>query len=470
MANRFYTLLFALVLLSASQAVAQEGPEHLDPFPHGAGRTYSVTGRGFEGALLNPAVLAIPGERTIEFSIFPATAFGAKLGASFSDLNTIANADMANDTSRGNMMGLLFNNKLSGSANGRVLGISFTKEGLGSLAFNWTTHAGLKTILGDSLLRFFGQNAVANLSQNALTHSTTDVAAQWYSEYTLSFGRSILGGDSAGDFELSAGAGLKLVSGVAYARLDPSSYISIDPVGNANILTAHYKLQLAYPDAFATNDLPGAFSLSLLTTTTAGSGFGFDVGVLLGPHARAGEDAAYRIALSVTDIGSISWDQHTDVRTLDTTIRINPSLPSDTVRKILNSLAGHLDTTGHPFSTSLPTTLHMGAEMSLQGLGIAPAGLQFSGAAEFAVGLADIVTAPTKGRLGIAAILQRPSPTFSFRTALGVVTELGVTDLTFALGIGIRNSVMIDFGTAGLLGLFQADSPTDAALSVRILL
>jgi hypothetical protein len=72
--------------------------------------------------------------------------------------------------------------------------------------------------------------------------------------------------------------------------------------------------------------------------------------------------------------------------------------------------------------------------------------------------------------LGISAILQRPSPTFSFRTALGVVTELGVTDLTFAVGIGIRNTVMVEFGTAGLLGLFQSDSPTDAALSIRILL
>jgi hypothetical protein len=470
MMRRSILFLSVLVTFVATRALAQEGPEHLDPFPHGAGRTYSVTGRGFEGALLNPAVLAIPGDRMFEFSVFPATAFGAKLGASFSDLNTIANADMANDTSRGNMMSLLFNNKLSGSANARVFGICFTKEGLGSIAFNWTTHAGLKTILGDSLLRFFGQNAVANLSQNALTHSTTDVAAQWYSEYTLSFGRTLIGGDSSGDFEVSAGAGVKLVSGVGYARLDPSSYISIDPVGGANILTAHYKLQLAYPDALATNDLPSGFSLGLLTTNTAGRGFGFDLGVLLGPHARDGEDPAYRIGLSITDIGSISWDQHTDVRTLDTSITINPSLPSDTVRKILNSLAGHLDTTGHPFSTSLPTTLHMGAVMGLQGLGIAPAGLQLSGAAEFAVGLADIVTAPTKGRLGISAILQRPSPTFSFRTALGVVTELGVTDLTFAVGIGIRNTVMVDFGTAGLLGLFQSDSPTDAALSIRILL
>lgn len=465
---RLYLLVALSLVVSVGSLHAQEGLEHLDPFPHGAGQTYSVTGRGYEGALLNPALLALPTEHTFEFSVFPAAGFGAKIGPSFSDINTLSGGDPASDSMREVMVGLLFDNKLSGIASGRVFGVQFSNESIGSIAFNWTTHGGLRTILGDSLLRYFGQNALANLGQNSLAHSTTDIAAQWYTEYTLSYGRRIIGGESKGDFELDAGAGVKLVSGIAYARLDPSSSIAIDPVGNGNQLTVHYRLQLAYPDEFASNELPTAFSLRLLSTKTAGTGYGFDIGLLAGPHADAGEEPAYRLAVSLTDIGSISWTQHTDQRYLDTLVVAKFNSSSDTLRKLLNALGGHLDTTGHPFSTNLPTTLHMGTQLSLAGLGFAPGGFQFSGAAEFAVGLADIVSAPTKGRLGIAAILQRPSESFAIRTALGVVTELGVTDLTLALGVGIANRVAVDFGTASLIGLFASDRATDAALSVRI--
>ena len=116
----------------------------------------------------------------------------------------------------------------------------------------------------------------------------------------------------------------------------------------------------------------------------------------------------------------------------------------------------------------LPTTLHIGAALDLSAIGIEINGFHIAAAAEYALGLTDVVGAPNHGRFGFAAMLIKPSKGFSYHTAIGLTTQEGVTDATFAFGIGF-NSFRLDLGTARLSGLFARGNTKDGSLGLSFL-
>src|ERR1017187_5987558 len=228
---------FALIFISlACTARAQEGIEHLSPFAAGAGGTYAVTPRGLDAVGLNPSLLGLGTPRNFEISLIPFSSFGVKAGPSFTQINSISkgfqNANLASnlptvspDTSRGDsirisLADLLSNNKLSSTADARLFGISYYDPDIGAFALTMTTHAALRASIPDTLLSLIGLGFLTKvfLDGDNLPPQQVDIQGLWYSEYTLSFGRNIMGESESGEPQLLAGLGLKYVQGIAMIR------------------------------------------------------------------------------------------------------------------------------------------------------------------------------------------------------------------------------------------------------------
>jgi hypothetical protein len=378
------------------------------------------------------------------------------------------------DSIRESMANLLGNNGLSSSIDVRVFGLSYFDPDLGGFAVTWTMHAALEASVPSTLLDYIGAGAVSKIAEGyQLPAQTLNIQGIWYSEYTLSYARTVFGTPSSGDLQLLSGVGLEYLTGIAVIQMNPGVF-SINsppsPLGGHYVVGVNYQIRSAYPDEFNFNNLPNTFSLNLLENASAGNGVGADIGFTLG-NFDSTHNAPWELAVSVTDIGSIRWNKNVSVRSADTTLSpSSQNISQDSINAQLKALGGKLDTSTGSFTTPLPTTLHIAGAMDLAEIGIRLDGVALGAVAEYALGLTNTVGAPTNGRFGFAFTLEDPGNAFSFHTALGMTTQDGTTDLTVAFGVGIGNRVLIDVGTDGLTGLFSATGHTDAVFGLKVLL
>jgi hypothetical protein len=477
------------LLLSTCTAYAQDEMEHLSPFAHGAGRTYALTSRGLDAVGLNPSLLALGTPRPFEITLAPISSLGINAGPSLKQINSVSKGFdsissqyippngsglTTGDSTRLSITSLLANNGLSSSIDMRIFGMSYCDPDLGGIALTWTMHAALQASIPNQLLDFIGVGALGKIGEGyELTPQTLDIQALWYSEYTLSYARTVLGTPSSGNLQLLSGVGIKYITGIATMQMNPGIF-SInsppDPRGEHYVVGVNYQIRSAYPNEFNFNNLPSTFSLNLIENATAGSGVGADIGFTLGAFDNA-HDAPWELAVSVSDIGSIRWNSNVGVRTADTTL--SPStqnLSQDSINAQLKALGGKTDTTAGSFTTSLPTTLHIAGAIDLSEIGLRIAGVEIGAVAEYALGLTNTVGAPNHGRFGFALTLERPGTVFALHTALGMTMQDGTNDLTFAIGIGLWDRVLFDVGTDGLTGLFSSNGHTDAVFGFKVLL
>jgi hypothetical protein len=481
----------ALTLTSAGLLRAQDEIEHLSPFATGAGRTYAITSRGLDAVGLNPSLLALGTPRPFEITLAPISSLGLNAGPSLSQVNSISqgfqgiglsstdtttNGLTKGDSTRESIANLLSNNNLSSTFDVRIFGISYFDPDAGAFAFTWTMHAALRASIPSGLLDYIGVGALARLGQgDALLPQQPDVQGLWYSEYTLSYARTLLGTPGSGEDQLLAGAGVKYLAGIAAMQLDPTSeFFANYPLstingGGEHSVGVNYRVYSAYPNAFNFTHLPNGFSTNLITNSTAGTGLGADIGFTLGAFDSA-SNSPWQVALSVTDIGSIRWDQNASLRTAaDTVIASNAQGNKDTLNAQLKALGG-VDSSIASFTTALPTTVHLAGALDLSAIGLSLGSSKLEAAAEFALGLTNTVGSPNHGRFGFAAIFEQPGSSFAFHTALGFTTQDGVSDLTAAIGFGIANRILIDAGTDGLTGLFSKTAHSDAVFGLKVLL
>ncbi len=472
----------------ASSVHAQEEMEHLSPFANGAGRTFAITSRGLDAVGLNPSLLALGSPQPFEITLAPISSLGINEGPSLKQINSVSKGFdsiasqyippggsglTTGDSTRISITNLLSNDGLSSSIDMRVFGLSYFDPNLGSFALTWTMHAALEASIPNELLNYIGIDAISNMVEgDQLPSQTLDIQAIWYSEYTLSYARTILGTPSSGDLQLLSGVGLKYVSGIAILQMNPGVF-SInnppDPLGGHYVVGVNYQIRSAYPNEFNFNNLPSTFSLNLIENATAGSGMGADVGFTLGAFDST-HNAPWELAVSVTDIGSIRWNGHASTRTADTVLSpSSQNVTQDSINAELKALGGKTDTTVGSFTTPLPTTLHIAGAIDLAEIGISLDGIALGAVAEYALGLTNTVGAPTNGRFGCALTLEHPSSSLSEHAALGVTMQDGTKDLTVAFGIGIAHSILFDVGTDGLTGLLSKTGHTNAVMGLKVL-
>jgi hypothetical protein len=270
---------------------------------------------------------------------------------------------------------------------------------------------------------------------------------------------------------LSVGGALKYVAGVATAGLQAPNGLQIAPINNGTELRINYSMQFAYPDAFDPKNVPNRFNFQFLSSATAGSGIGADIGV----HAeffrsRSGHNA-FSIGASVTDIGSITWNKNTSVRSVSNLVDTIPhqGLDSSTVNHTLAPIAGKLNNVSS-FTTPLPTAMRIGAALDLDAIGISLSGTSMTFAMEYANGLTTTVGALQSPRIGFGLMLDHPGNLFSIRGGLGFISQSGNSGLSLGIGTTILRRVAIDAATSNLTQLLGNSGSIDAVFSVRVLL
>ncbi len=194
--------------------------------------------------------------------------------------------------------------QFEGSISG--FGMSFQDEKIGGFGFTvkerfvWDSQ--LNEESADILFRGYHSTYFDSLSVDPVTGDTTGWATTaktvedlfegthldmlWFREYNFSYGRAILNKDN---FSLYGGIGIKYIKGYSvfnysYTGGQIRAYSALNPV-----------LGVDY-------DEPSPSKINNDQYQSVGSGFGFDIGV------SALIMKKIRIALAVTDIGSIKWD------------------------------------------------------------------------------------------------------------------------------------------------------------------
>lgn len=197
--------------------------------------------------------------------------------------------------------------------------------------------------------------------------------AWWIKYYTLSYAREIMKFDD--DFfikRLSGGISLKYVHGIAYAGVE--NFDAFLKTGANNALTGRinylansaFSTDLGINYDFADTDYKNNASLF---NEPAGSGLGFDIGF------AADLDNHIRVGLSITDIGSITWDKNAAEYKANGDIYITDLFDKDQQ----NDLENFLDDSSYAvnsFSTSLPTALRLNIAYDIsKSIGIIPGDL-----------------------------------------------------------------------------------------------
>jgi hypothetical protein len=234
-----------------------------------------------------------------------------------------------------------------------LFGFTFQHPVVGGIGFAVTERAGASIALSKDFFRMaaFGLDSMGSQYK----FDGTDFSAWWYREYNISYGRKL---PFKPRFvkDLYAGISIKILRGygVFQTERQNSSFGNL-PVGTDQYIlsgNSDFLTRRSGADFFRKDSAKTKYSLF---SDPAGKGVGFDIG--FSSEIRNG----LRIALSVTDIGSITWNKNVYESTGGGHIDVSGIFGAlgDTLE---NAMKGSTQA-GTSFKTALPTTLRLGAMM-----------------------------------------------------------------------------------------------------------
>ncbi len=426
----------------------------------GMGRTSVASGLGIDAVGINPANLARPLDGMVSIALSPVA---VSLGSDFLsyDLYTRYFTGVATDSGRIGHSLTDFDkreilNAFPGSeghavadVEARPLGIAVSLGDLGTVALTMTDRVAAVVTIPSSYVEFL---FYGNPPGSAYDFSQSSGVGFWTREYALSYGMNL----PSPVFlrSLSAGASLKLVSGFGYYELEhfkstltTSSYGVLD--GTIDLLARGAGLDPSGNSSTRVSPFPDA----------AGRGFGLDLGV-------AGELTDFlRFGLSVTDIGSMTWDAN--VRQTRATGNIHLDNPLDPAQRdsVENAMKGTTEQ-GSAFSTTLPTTLRLGVAVELhkvRGLKKLIKG-ELLVAADYNQGLAGTFGSSTNPRLSLG-MEYKPWSFFPLRAGVSFGgIEAGVN---VALGVGFHFGVFdLDLASENVEWIFSPSTTAHGSMAM----
>jgi hypothetical protein len=423
----------------------------------GMGRTINAASRGIDALGINPANIAIPDQGNFNLNLAP---FGFRVSTEllnyglykeyFTGVDSVGkrwakrleSADI--DKILSQMPDLP---KTRVEAEMMVGGVSFQNPIVGGIGFAFIEHAGAAITLSKDFFRMaaFGLEPAGSVYM----FDGTEVSAWWYGEFNLSYGRK-LPVDLKFLKDLYAGIGIKIIQGYGISQPisqkssfgnypDPSNPTQYTLRGNIDFLTRH-----AGTDFFNENSDASFTPIP----DPVGKGTGFDIGL-------SGELVnGVRVAVSVTDIGKITWNKNVIESYGGGAINITGDFSNleDTLKNIVKGKTRP----GEAFDTNLPTALRLGfvTEASdIPYLKFLPGNLIL--ALDYLQGFNESLGNTTKPRLSLGAE-YRIIPFVPLRTGL----LLGGGDkLRWAFGFGLDfRYVSLDFASDNFGILFSPNS------------
>jgi hypothetical protein len=331
----------------------------------GMARTINAASRATDAIGINPANLAIPDVGRFTLSLTPLGAMARTELCTYGDyMNYFTGMPgpngkrIARPMSNEEMNGLLSEMPdLPRTKAGFELmwfGISFQHPVVGGIGFAIIERVGTMNTTSKDFFRF-AANGLDSLGSE-YKFGETNLYSWWYREYNISYGRQLPFKPNFVN-DLYAGISLKILRGYGVFMTDrqnssfgnvPIGFEQYALNGNFDFLTRRAGI-----DLFAEDDSSrGSFKLF---PEPVGKGIGIDFGF------SSEVISGLRVALSVTDLGSMTWDRN---------VFESGGGGSFNVTGILGDMGDSVETAlkgttlpGAAFRTSLPATLRLGATM-----------------------------------------------------------------------------------------------------------
>jgi hypothetical protein len=352
--------IFAIVLFSAVLQTAFAG-DLSNIRGVGMGRTINAVSRGIDALGINPANLAIPDQGNFNLNLAPT---GIRVSTElltyglykeyFTGVDSVGKrwAKRLEPVDIDNILSQMPElSKTRVEAEMMLGGASFQHPLVGGIGFAIIEHAGVVTTLSKDFFRMaaFGLEPAGSV----YAFDGTDATAWWYCEYNLSYGRK-LPVDIKFLKDLYAGMGIKFIRGYGISQTikqkssfgnypDPANSTQYTLRGNIDFLTTHAGVDFMNENSHASaTPFPDPI----------GKGTGFDVGL-------SGELInGVRVAVSVTDIGKITWDKNIIESYGGGSINITGDF--NNLKDTMKSIVKGKTRPGNAFDTHLPTKLRLG--------------------------------------------------------------------------------------------------------------
>lgn len=455
------TSISTIVLLSVvASATLTAGGDKLSPRLVGMGRTFTAISRGLDAVGTNPANLALD-DRNASFTLnlFP---FGLSVGSDFinykiykDDFTGVPDPSDPNNRIAKNLteqdkkdiLGLFPGGIARTQAKFEMAPIGFSIHA-GNFGFALVPSVQFATNLDlpEDYLKF-PLNGL-NYNNPKYVFDGTALNASVIGEINFSTGY-LLPVTLPKVNELAVGIGLKYLVGIAYTGTDHYNATIQQSFRKYTDQTTGASDYLPSSGVSANFDFLQLVALDTVNNGPAGSGFGVDIG------ASAMVMNVVRVGLSITDIGSITWDKGTKAiygRSNVTISDVGQAKGQDSLSTAFKGTT--VDTTS--FSYGLPTALHIGGEADMDDIFTAIP-FRWKVAVDFHFGFNNAPGNSKTPQIALGTELDPLAGWLPLRTGILIG---GREHFSWAAGFGLHlaNTFDLDFATQSIALLTNPDS------------
>jgi hypothetical protein len=431
-------LLLAAALVGNAQAQNITAPSRISSMAYSGVALVN----GVDAIGINPALLTLPKGSVVSLAIVP---FSMNAGSDFFSYETYKKyfTGVPSDVTQRDPYHLTNSDKsqilnlFSGQTGTVRIGMAYTLAAgsvttkIGSFAVGMQDRIATNAVVPRSLAEFF---LYGNTPGRLFDFSQTSMSSSWTRDYSVSFAHRFQFTRKQSP-ALSVGVSVKYVQGFGYFNLDQfNSSFRTDPENFRVTGRAQMHALYAGTEWMAQSDI---FKFQLFPTPV-GSGFGIDLGMV------ADMSPSFRLALSFTDVGSITWDRNAKEVIAEAAIDITDLGSYQQLEEIQKQLNGN-ERAISSFSSALPTAVTAGASYSFyRFLGInRPLHLAIA----VREGLNNVPGNSTIPHVGIGAEWEAIE---SLPIRFGVAAGGGLPPM-LAAGIGLKmDSFTVDIGTNSL--------------------
>lgn len=394
---------------------------------------------GIDAIGINPAGIVLEQGKHFSLGVLP---FGMFAGTDFLDMTTYKKYFTGVDDGTGKRTSYYLNNAdkqailsmfkddlghFSSNIGFNLIGVTLSTK-FGSLGLNISDHIAANLTIPSDYADFL---LYGNTPGKTFNFDKTQINSWWIRDYSVTYAHNLYLPFTK---NLSFGVSGKYVQGFGYFGTESfNSSFTTDPDsfvinGRANLL-AHY----AGTEFLAQMQGPMSFELF---PSPVGHGFGIDVGAIAEFYN------GITVGISLTDIGSITWDRNAKEISADEKIHLSDFSDGTQLKSLQEKLNGKEQSISS-FNTSLPTTLNVGASMKFSRV----------------LGKSDNAVIAASLRQGFN---NMPGTSTSPRIGLGGEWDF-IGGIPFRTGVafGGYSSVALAFGMGFHIEKFRLDLSTD---------
>jgi hypothetical protein len=455
---------YLILFIFTNITVAQTGGvfSYADARSVAMGSQTALSATGVFSILSNPANLALQKDKVELSTVLPIPGVNAVYANDFLSFNDMNYYFGGVPGKNGELEGRYLNAQekaelLSKFNDGNYINIGSTinlfmftvnaGKDLGTIGFAINDILGQKTGLPKDLFELLlnGNQLGKKYNLNDMVLSTT-----YLREYNLSYARDFSSLFNGFFDSFSAGITLKLVHGYAYSEIAVAG-TTIEMLDDHSIkISNNFLANIAVSPDFGVewefDEIKRVSNISPFLSP-AGSGFGFNIGF------SAELDSLWAFGLSITDIGSVTWDNNPVSYKANGTFTIS-DVTDSTLGDSLENALKPVGSYTQPFTSDLPTVLRFATSFRLDKFlhGNFPGEMLI--VLGYNQGFNNSISNTTSPMISVGCE-WKPAEIIPIRTGIAVG---GYTGFAWSFGIGLNTSLVeLNFATADVVSSLQGN-------------